>query len=134
MLKTIVTLFAGAAVLLLGGFALSPLFHTETLGGGGFETYSYRHITGANASSTAGVQIRGGAGVLGAITIASSSPLVASGIRIYDGTTATSSGVLIGKIRTSASEQTFEFNAAVKSGIILDVPVGFDGSLIVNYR
>lgn len=104
-----------------------------TLGGLGSDTFSYKNITSANASATAGVVVRGGAGVLGSITIASSSPLVALGVRVYDGT-ATSTGTLIGKIKTSAAEVTFDFNVAVTKGIVLDVPPGFDGSFIVTSK
>lgn len=100
-----------------------------------FGGYGYKNITSANASSTAGVVVKGGFGILSSITIASSSPLITSGFRIYDASTsATSTGTLIGKFNTSASEQTFPVDFVVTKGIVVDVPAGFNGSFIVGYQ
>lgn len=98
--------------------------------------YSYRHITSADASATVVVQVRGGAGVLGSITVGSTSPAFSQGIRVYDGTNATTSSTstLMAKINASAAEQTYIFDAATKNGIVLDVPAAFNGSMTISYK
>lgn len=111
---------------------------TERVSGLLSDTYTYKHITSANASSTKGVIIRGGAGNLNIITIGSSSPAVVLGLRIYDGNatsstdlTATSSGTLIGVLKPSSAEGTYWFNTAVRKGVVIDVPPGYNGSITV---
>jgi hypothetical protein len=122
--------------------AIAALFGGgATLGGLTSDTFSYKNLTSANASSTKGVIVRGGSGVLGSVIIASSSPAVTLGFRIYDGvatsttdTTATSSGTLIATVKTTTSEQTLDFNVAVTKGIVVDVPPGFAGSFTVTSK
>lgn len=101
----------------------------------GSATYSdsYKNITSSNASTTNPTEVRGGAGVLSSIIVASSSAVA---IKIYDGgTNATSSGgTLIATIKASVSEQTFPFDIDVIKGIVIDVPAGFNGSYTVTYK
>jgi hypothetical protein len=62
-------------------------------------------------------------------------------IRIYDGIasttapqTATSSGRLIGTLKASVAEQTFDFDVEIVNGIIVDVPANFAGVYTVSHR
>jgi hypothetical protein len=109
--------------------SLALLVRVSNVNADAWGPYKYYNVTSANASSTAGVVIRGGSGVLGKIIIASSSPLVAAGLKVYDGTS-TSTGTLIGTFKTSTTEQSIELDVSVIKGIVLDVPVGFNGSFI----
>jgi hypothetical protein len=135
------------AILLVGAIvvALGILSSTRNanLGGGLLsDTFTYKNITGANASSTFPVIVRGGAGTLGTITIGQ--PASTSAIRIYDGVatsssdrTATSSGTLIMTISATSTAgaygpMTLTPNVAVKKGILFDVPVGYGGSITVG--
>ncbi len=134
--------FLGALVLTLGISGIlgylsfqnqpKPVFGAASLEG----TYQYKNITASNASSTAAVGVRGGAGVLGYLTIASSSAAFTAGgqgIRVYDGTSSTT-GTLIATIKSNASEGTYLFEVAVNTGIALDVPVGFTGSYTFSFK
>lgn len=127
------------AIILLGaiGFFLfrgsTPRLGNATLDG----SYSYRNITSSNASSTAGVQVRGGAGVLGRITI--NRPDGATSLRVYDGTTATSSGTLIATIYGTSTlaaigPETLDYEVAVLRGIVLDVPAAFVGDYTFSFK
>ena len=105
------------------------------------DTFTSKHLSSENASSTKGVIIRGGASILHTITIASSSPTVSLGLRVYDGIatsstdrTATSSGTLLMTIRPSASEQTFIFDSTANKGIVVDVPPGYNGSVVITTK
>lgn len=100
--------------------------------GGADQPYSYANISSANASTTRSTIVRGGAGVLGSITVSSTSGQV---IGIYDANSATTSGAtLIGKIKASVAEQTFNYDVSVVNGITLDVPASYTGSMTVTYR
>ena len=95
--------------------------------------YMYKTITTSNASSTAPtvVRVRGGAGILGSIVVASSSN---KALNIYDGLTSTTTGTLITTLKASVSEQTFTYDANVLYGIIIDMPQTFTGVYTVTYR
>ena len=100
--------------------------------GGADQPYSYANISSANASTTRSTIVRGGAGILGAITVSSTS---AQNIGIYDANAATTSGAtLIGIIKASTAEQTLVYDVAVLNGITLDVPASYAGSMTVTYR
>lgn len=95
-------------------------------------TYSYKNLTSANASSTAVTTIRSGVGTLGSMVVNTTHATI---IRVYDGTTATSSdATLIASLPASAVVGTYTFDVAVKKGIVLDVPAGFDGNYTVTFR
>ncbi len=98
-------------------------------------TCTYTNITSTNASGTIGTLIRKDGGVLCSLTIASSSPAVTSGFRLYDGgTTATTSATLIGKFKTDGSEETHPLYFSLVNGLVVDVPPGFVGSFIIGTR
>ncbi len=105
------------------------------------DSFTSKVLTSANASSTKGVIIRGGASIIHTITIASSSPSVSLGLRVYDGMatsstdlTATSSGTLLMTIRPSAAEVTLTFDSTANKGIVVDVPPGYNGSVVVTTK
>lgn len=113
--------------------ALRAELGDATMDGG----YQYKNITSANASSTAGVQVRGGAGVLGHIIIGR--PASTTNVRIYDGTTSTSTGTLIATIHATSTGGLYgvmdlPYEVAVAKGIILDVPAGFAGDFTVSHK
>lgn len=96
------------------------------------DPYSYKHLSSTNASSTAATLVRGGAGVLGHVSINTTSGQI---IKIYDGdSTATSSATLIAQIVASAGVQTFTYNVAVTKGIAIETPASYTGSLTVSYK
>jgi hypothetical protein len=111
---------------------------TEVTGGSEINgSYSYKNITNTNASSTAGVQVRGGAGILGHINV--NRPATTTNIRVYDGLTSTSSATLIGTIYgissvASTTPNTYTFETAFVYGLILDVPAGYAGDITVSYK
>lgn len=102
----------------------------DSVVGSGYETYSFTNITSTNASATSPVLIRGGAGTLGSVIVASSS---GSFLRVYDGT-ATTSGTLIATFKASVGEQAFPLDVSVTKGIVLDVPATFNGSYTITYK
>lgn len=118
-----------AIVLTMGIFLVSN--NRQASVGGVEDGFSYKNITSSNASATVPVQVKGGFGVLGKITINTTH---ATTIGVYDGTTATSSGTLIASIAASTGAQTLEYDVAVTKGIVLDVPVGFAGNYTISYK
>lgn len=108
------------------------------------DTFSYKRVSGANASSTYPVIVRGGTGVLGMVVIGQ--PASTTAIRIYDGMatsstdkTATSSGTLIGTINATSTTggygpTTLIYGNDVRKGIVLDVPVGYGGEITIGYK
>lgn len=102
------------------------------LSGYGSDAYSYKHISSANASSTAGTVVRGGAGELGSITINTTSAQI---VKIYDGdSSATSTATLIAQIKASTAEQTLVYNVRVLKGIVIETPASYAGSITVSHR
>lgn len=93
--------------------------------------YAYKNITSADASATVPVQVRGGEGVLGYITVNTTHATI---VRVYDGTTATSTGTLIASLPASAVVGTYIYDVAVRNGIVLDVPAGFAGNYTISYK
>lgn len=100
--------------------------------------YTYKVASSSNASATVPYVIRGGSGILGSIIIGSSTPALVGGtpVRIYDNAlgTSTATSTLIGSIRPGVTEQTITFDVNVLRGIVLDIPVGFNGVYTVTYR
>lgn len=130
MINKKIVLALGIAVLaIFGVVSSSEDVSLGSLSNG--QTYSYKSVSSADASSTAAVVVRKGTGELGSITVASTS---GSQIRIYDGSSSTSTATLIGTIKASVAEQTFVYDVAVKSGLILDVPAAHNGVFTVTYR
>lgn len=102
--------------------------------GGSGETYTYKSLTSTDASSTAATAylVRGGAGVLGSITIASTS---ASQISVYDNNTgATTSATLILRIAQNTLPQTFNLDLAVTKGIVVEMRSTYNSAITVGYK
>lgn len=129
-MKKNISILAGFIVLT---FVILASVNTSGVQADAWGPYKYYNLTSANASSTASTLVRGGAGVLGSVTIASSSAATTAGLKIYDGT-ATSTGTLIGTFKVSSAEQTFNLDFSVAKGIVVDVPVGFSGSFILGIQ
>lgn len=131
-MKKYITIIGSIIAIAILGIALNvpdKVFGSVPFGMG----YMFKTITTSNASSTAPtvVRVRGGAGILGSIIVASSSN---TAIRVYDGLTSTTTGTLIGTIKAGISEQTFTYDVNVNYGIILDMPTTFPGVYTITYR
>ncbi len=131
MLKLEKLLLAGAIILTVIGISLLVSNSRADVNLGNAESaFTYKTLTSSNASTTAEIDVRGGAGVLGNIVISTPS---ATTLSVYDGT-ATSTGALIATFSASAPRGTYEFNSAVKSGIVVQGVAGFDGVFTINYK
>jgi hypothetical protein len=76
--------------------------------------------------------VRGGSGVLGSITIASTS---AHAFKVYDGaTTATSSATLIASFPASAVVGSYDFNVSFARGLVIETLSGYAGSVVITYK
>ncbi len=96
--------------------------------------YKSIEITALNASNTAPIRVKTGAGSLGSVVVASSS--VAGYIKIYDGAFSTSSATTtrIVQFPPSAAPMTYVFDREITRGLLIEAPAGFDGSVVVTYR
>lgn len=96
------------------------------------DSYSYRHYTSANASNTAGVLVKGGAGELGPVVINTTSAVA---LTLYDSSaTATSSATKIGILKASIAEQSLEYNVAFTKGLMIEIPGAYDGDITIGVR
>ena len=99
---------------------------------GSVETsYTYKNITATNASTTAAVTVRGGAGVLGSVVVLKTS---ATALGIYDGTSTTTGMTLIGTLPASIAAGTYTFDVSVLKGVVLGSAAGFDGDYVITTR
>lgn len=129
-MKNIIISAVVTIAVLLGISMFAP--QSQTLKGIESDAFSYKAISSANASTTLSTKVLGGAGVLGSITINTAD---ARAIGIYDGNAGTTTGAtLIGSIKASTAEQTLVYNVAVRTGIILDVPASYAGSMTISYK
>jgi hypothetical protein len=121
------------AVLIVGGLVLvKPAGEVAILGAGG-DAFAYKHYTSVNASSTKGTVVFGGAGVLGAMTVGSSS--AATKVIIYDGaSTATSGMSVIATFVGTLTPGTYDFNVAVNKGVVVELPATFNGAITFSVR
>jgi hypothetical protein len=93
--------------------------------------YAYKNIIASNASTTAAVTVRGGAGVLGSIVVLKTS---ATALAVYDGAATTTGATLIATLPASIAAGTYTFDVAVKSGVVLAGSVGFTGDYVITTR
>jgi hypothetical protein len=132
LIASTVSIIIVLLILAIIGLSQNKPQTTNVFGGLGNDPYSYKHISSTNASSTVGTLVRGGPGVLGSITINTTSAHV---VRVYDGsTTATTSGTLIASIKASTAEQTLNYDVSVTKGVVLDVPAGYTGSITITTK
>lgn len=134
-MKKIITILTIIIIAIVVSYDSSPkALGSVSIGSG----YMFKVATSTNSSATVPYVIRGGSGILGSIIIGSSTPGTVGGsaVRIYDNALATSTGTstLIGVIRPGTAEQTITFDVNVVRGIVLDIPVGFNGVYTVTYR
>lgn len=131
-MKTYIKIIIGIIVALGFLFIIGSNQEPQRLGGLTSDAFQYKHLSSTNASSTAATLVRGGSGVLGSITINTTSGQI---IKIYDGdSTATSTATLIASIVASAGVQTFTYNVAVTKGIAVETPASYTGSATVSYK
>ncbi len=94
--------------------------------------YDFKVFTSANASSTAPFVVRTVEGQFGSLVVASSS---AARIRIYDSSSATSTGAtLIADFKAGIAEGTYTFDVEVHKGIVIDVPSTHSGAYTITHR
>lgn len=94
--------------------------------------YQYTHLTSANASSTSGTLVRGGAGILGSVTINTTGAQI---VGIYDGNTAaTTTATKIAAIKASVGEQTFVYDVALTKGLVMELPATYAGDITVSSK
>lgn len=131
-MKNIIITFLVTIGLIAGAVFYFAPRTVATLGGVDGTVYSYKNISSSNASTTRATVVRGGAGVLGYITINTAD---ARAIGVYDGNGATTTGMtLIGSIKASTAEQTLFYDVAVTNGITLNVPASYAGSMTISYK
>ena len=106
---------------------------TTFVGGLTSDTFSYKNVSSfASSTATVNTLVRGGSGVLGSITIASTSAHV---FKIYDGaTTATSSATLIASFPASAVVGPYDFNVSFTKGLVVETQSGYAGSVVITYK
>ena len=119
-------------VVLVGYVAISPKSGSLSLGNVD-SSFTYKTLTATNASTSANtaVPIKGGAGVLGSITISSPS---ATALSVYDGTSTTTGMQLIATLSATSTHGTYQFNADVLKGIVLLGSAGFNGVYTISYK
>lgn len=93
--------------------------------------YSYFPLASTTANT---VQfVRGGAGVLGYVTVASTSP---HEIIFYDvaATTSIALSNRISGLKRSVVEGTYIYEVAFRKGLAAEVPTGFMGDITISYK
>lgn len=102
-----------------------------------FGNYNSTRITAANASSTSGTRLLYQQGTLGSVVLigaSAASSTATTELRVYDASSATSTGRLIASFATTTSAGVWTFDVQVNSGLVIDVPTGFTGQAVVTYR
>jgi hypothetical protein len=125
------------SILMLSLVILASAFYIvsnrEVLAGSVGAGYAYRHITSADASSTAGVVVKGGFGELGTLTI--NSATATSKVIIYDGATTATSGLsVIASIGATQAGGSYTYEVSVNKGVVVEVPSTFTGDLTFSVR
>lgn len=121
-----VSLFAGAAY-----------FATIAQGASVGSSYSYRHYTSSNASSTVRTIVFGGMGELGTLTINKANTNNDAPIRLYDAATttaATSTLDAIAVIRSTTTEKTMTYDVSFLKGLTVELPASWDGDITIAVR
>lgn len=95
-------------------------------------SHKVRYITSADANSTVVVRTKGtdNNGVLRKIVIGTTS---AHALGIYNGITAASPSILIGTLKASIVEGTYEFDVECSQGIAISVPSGYIGTASIIF-
>ena len=121
------------ALVFFFGFAYVLLDTQKNVGSAEDSSFQYKHYTSANASSTAATIVRGGRGVLGTVTINTTS---AQPITLYDAGTsaATSTMTAIAVIKASVGEQTFVYNVALEKGLAITLPASYAGDITIGVK
>jgi hypothetical protein len=132
-MKNVLPYVALVVALVAVAFALSRPAGEIAVLGDGSDTFSYRSYSSANASGTAGIVAKGGAGELGSVNILSAT---ATGqVILYDGATTATSGLsVIAKFPATALGGTYDLNVAVAKGVVIEVPAGFTGNITLGVR
>jgi hypothetical protein len=131
MKKFLITSFAAIALFAFAAmFQLVPDANASIVVGNDYQSVE---VTSSTAS-TSPVIVKAGTGSLGSVIIASSTS--GATFRIYDNAVATSSATStrIVSFPVSAAGGTYTFDREIIRGIVLEVPVGFNGSYVVTYR
>jgi len=97
------------------------------------DSFTYKNASSvASSTATVATRIRGGAGVLGNVTILTTS---AHTLKLYDGSSsATTSATLIGAFPASAVVGTYTFDVAFTKGLIVETQSGYAGSAVIGYK
>lgn len=106
---------------------------TNTLGGLLGDPFTYKNTsTFASSTNTVATLVRGGAGVVHAITILTTS---AHTIKLYDSaTSATTSATIIGAFPASAVVGPYDLDVAFTKGLVVELQSGYAGSAVVSYK
>lgn len=105
----------------------------DTFAGSVGGAYTYKHYTSANASSTAGVVVKGGLGELGHITF--NTATATAQVIVYDGATTATSGLnVIAKFRPDALGGTYPLEVSVNKGVVVELPATFTGDVTFGVR
>jgi hypothetical protein len=131
--KVLIGVIGALAVLLVIGMSQKPV-STVALGGLLSDPFTYKNTaTSASSTATVAVMYRGGQGVLGGVTILTTS---AHTLKLYDGSSAsaTSSATLIGAFPASAVVGTYDLNVAFKQGLIVETQSAYAGSAVVRFK
>jgi hypothetical protein len=121
------------ALVLFFGFAAIIIDTKSNVGSAEDASFQYKHYTSANASSTSATIVRGGRGVLGTVTVNTTS---GQPITLYDAgaSAATSTMTAIGVIKASVAEQTFVYNVALEKGLAIVLPAGWAGDITIAVK
>lgn len=126
-----VSLLVLSLIILASAFYI--VSNREVLAGSVGAGYAYRHITSANASSTAGTVVKGGYGELGTLTI--NSATATAKVILYDGATTATSGLsVIAVIGATQAGGSYTYEVSVDKGVVVEVPATFTGDLTFSVR
>lgn len=118
---------ASVVVVLIASLFVGANTDTPNLAGIGEGPFRSVNITSSNSNDNLAL---GGNGTLGKIIVASSS---AAALTVYDGT-ATTTGTLLMTLPASFPQGEYEFDIAVRKGLIVDGAVGFNGDYVITYQ
>jgi hypothetical protein len=121
------------AIVVVGVLVVAQPAGEVTLFGAGDDAFSYRHYSSANASSTAGTVVYGGAGVLGAVHI--NTATATAQVIVYDGASSATSGLsVIAKFPPLSLGGTYALDVAVTKGVVVELPASFTGDITFSVR
>lgn len=133
-MKNFLKLSLVAVIALFVGVAIYSQTHVADASVTFGNDYKSVEITSANAS-TSPLIIATSPGSFGSIIVASSSSATQY-FRVYDNAQSTSSATSTRLVSMTAVDTpgTYTFDIAPKRGLVLDVPVGFNGDYVITYR